>query len=103
VSFGAQEVHYSALIASEVLEQAEYPRAFPHLLLSASQYQTTDQLASLAQRSMQAATEWCLSPAVCYHVYAHLAGSTLLEPQVLTSCGTCFRYESERAPGVRQV
>ena len=30
---GARETQYSALIAAEVLDQAEYPEAFPHLLL----------------------------------------------------------------------
>jgi hypothetical protein len=102
-SFGAQEIRYPALIASAVLEQAEYPQAFPHLLLSASPWQTADHAGSSAQPSMQGASEWCLSPAVCHHVFAHLAGSTLLEPQVLTASGTCFRHERERAPGVRQL
>ena len=34
-SMGAREMQYPALIAREVLEQAEYTQAFPHLLMSA--------------------------------------------------------------------
>ena len=35
-SLGATELQFPALIARDVLEHAEYPQAFPHLLMSAS-------------------------------------------------------------------
>jgi hypothetical protein len=105
---GARETQYSALIAADVLEQAEYPEAFPHLLLAATSYQSSRLDASQPRCSPRAASKraesgWCLSPAVCYHVYAHLAGAALSEPIVLTARGTCFRDESHCAPGIRQV
>ncbi len=101
-SFGARETQYSALIASDALERAEYPQAFPHLLLSAARYRSS--LDGVSQETaLRAESGWCLSPAVCYHVYAHMAGTVLTEPMVLTARGTCFRDENDCAPGIRQV
>lgn len=84
-AIGAREMQYPALIAREVLERAEYAQAFPHLLMSAS------------------GTDWCLSPAVCYHTYAQLARRVLEAPVVITARGRCFRAERESAPGIRQI
>jgi hypothetical protein len=104
LSFGGREAQYPALIATDVLQQAEYPRAFPHLLMFASRLAQPEAVESQHDLSSnQAMTEWCLSPAVCYHAYANLAGCVLREPTVITARGTCFRYERERAPGIRQV
>jgi hypothetical protein len=100
---GARETQYSALIAADVLEQAEYPQAFPHLLLAAASYHSSRLDAASQPAPKRAESGWCLSPAVCYHVYAHLAGAALPEPVVLTARGTCFRDESHCAPGIRQV
>jgi hypothetical protein len=99
LSFEARETQYSALIAADVLEQAEYPQAFPHLLLAAASYHSS----RVELPSKRAESGWCLSPAVCYHVYAHLAGAAVSEPIVLTARGTCFRDENHCAPGIRQV
>jgi hypothetical protein len=93
-SMGASEMHYPALIAREVLEQAEYTQAFPHLLLSASRMHIDEP---------DGAAAWCLSPAVCYHTYAQLAHRMLEDPMVVTARGRCFRAETESAPGVRQI
>jgi seryl-tRNA synthetase len=102
LSFGGREAQYSALIAADVLNRAEYPRAFPHLLLSAARYHSSD-VAARQPPTKRAATMWCLSPAVCYHTYAQLAGTALPEPMVLTARGTCFRHERRCSPGIRQV
>ena len=48
-------------------------------------------------------TEWCLSPAVCYHTYAQMARSVIREGVAVTARGKCFRRESGTSPGVRQV
>jgi hypothetical protein len=93
-SFGAREVQYPALIARGVLEQAEYPQAFPHLLMSACR-------SALFEDGDTG--EWCLSPAVCYHTYAQLAGCVLDAPATITARGRCFRAERGLAPGVRQI
>ncbi len=94
LSLGAREVQYPALIARGVLEHAEYPKAFPHLLMSACRF---------AFLENGDTSQWCLSPAVCYHAYAQLAGRVLDAPAVITSRGRCFRAESASEPGVRQI
>jgi seryl-tRNA synthetase len=104
VAIGAREMQYPALIAREVLEQAEYPRAFPHLLMSASrnglpEHGDTGQPGSASP----IITDWCLSPAVCYHTYAQLARRVLEAPVVITARGRCFRAERDSAPGIRQI
>jgi hypothetical protein len=50
-------------------------------------------------------TDSFLSPAVCYHAYAQLAGSTLSRGRTLTARGHCFRNEEASAliPGRRQI
>src|SRR4030095_16781848 len=69
---GARETQYSALIAADVLEQAEHPQAFPHLFLAAASYHSSRLDAASQPAPKRAESGWCLSPAVCYHVYAHL-------------------------------
>jgi hypothetical protein len=101
---GAEERQYPALIARPVLEQAEYPQAFPHLLLAAAPPSRPNrEPAALLEPGNLASPAWCLSPAVCYHTYAELAASTLATPAVLTARGRCFRHEAEVRPGVRQI
>ena len=95
-SLGAVEMRYPALIARAVLEDAEYPQAFPHLLMSATRLDAPDAEAGCA-------TGWCLSPAVCYHTYAQLSHRTIREPIVMTARGRCFRAERESTAGLRQI
>lgn len=112
-SLGALEMQYPALIAREVLEQAGYPRAFPHLLMLVSRNvlpQSADTDHSLwagraagDTQDCRDAHDWCLSPAVCYHAFADLAGRVIETPAVLTARGRCFRAESVTVAGIRQV
>jgi seryl-tRNA synthetase len=94
VSMGADEMQYPALIAREILEQAEYTQAFPHLLMSVRGRHLDER---------EEGARWCLSPAVCYHTYAQLADRVLADPCVVTARGRCFRAEAECEAGVRQV
>jgi hypothetical protein len=104
VSIGAQERQYPVLISREDLQRAEYPRAFPHLLLAAAPLCCPErEPACLLERDNLATPSWFLSPAVCYHVYAELAASTLATPAVITARGRCFRNEVSLRPGLRQV
>lgn len=103
-AWGGTEAQFPALIAREVLERAEYPEAFPHLLLSACGCLDPKQpKATLLEAANLAPSGWLLSPAVCYHAYPQWAGQTLPEPQVLTARGRCFRHEAEFIPGRRQL
>ena len=113
LSLGAREMQYPALIARGVLERAEYPRAFPHLLMFASrnvlpERGDTGQSPSAGREvedcdDGRRVHDWCLSPAVCYHAFAQLAGRVVENAIVLTARGRCFRAERETAPGIRQV
>ncbi len=103
-AWGAVEAQFPALIARAVLAQAEYPQAFPHLLMSACT--CVDPVlpeATLLEAPNLAPSGWLLSPAVCYHAYTQWEGQTLTGPQVLTARGRCFRREAEFVPGRRQL
>ena len=84
---GARAVQYPALIAREALQRAEYPEAFPHLLMSASCQRRQPAGENPQMSAEQAPTAWCLSPAVCYHTYAEFAGHVLRDPIAVTARG----------------
>ena len=101
---GGRESQYPTLIDRDVLERAEYSRGFPHLLMLAGAVANIDAVVSGTERAVPYAdSSWCLSPAVCYHVYAELAGRRLEAPLMVTARGQCFRHESACAPYVRQL
>ena len=103
-NYGALEVDYPVLISRRALERAEYPKAFPHLLLAAACLHDPELAPdALLKPGTLICSSWCLSPAVCYHAYVQLAGREILSPQVITARGRCFRNESEVEPGTRQV
>ena len=99
---GCDERQFPVLIDSGVLQRAEYAAAFPHLLMAPAV--ARDPEAGLHEDNL-ALTDWCLSPAVCYHAFAELEGAVLNTNAMLTARGHCFRNEaeSERCPGRRQV
>lgn len=100
----AEELQFAALIDAGTLRRAGYPDAFPHLLLSACRCSDPAQpLGRLLADGNLAGTGWLLSPAVCYHAYAYLAGRTFTGPAVFTVRGRCFRHEEEFVPGRRQL
>ena len=99
---GGVEHQFSALIDAATLRRAEYPDAFPHLLMTAAS--AADPLQPLADDNL-AIAGWFLSPAVCYHAYAALAGRVIEHGIALTARGSCFRHEeaNKLAAGRRQV
>ena len=103
VSRGAREVQYPVLLARDALERAEYSRAFPHLLMSASCANGGTDADAADWSATPEPTEWCLSPAVCYHTYVQLAGCVVRSPMIVTARGRCFRRERHTAPGIRQI
>jgi hypothetical protein len=101
---GAEQRQYAAMIARQTLEQADYPRAFPHLLLSAASLRDPARVEKGVPLSQNLGDfSWCLSPAVCYHSYAELAGRTLAQDVTLTARGRCFRNEDRVDFGTRQI
>jgi seryl-tRNA synthetase len=89
----------------ETLVRAGYFQSFPQWLTAASHLSdepgvlervATDADPAAAARRALAPADAALPPAVCYHVYARLAGRTLTRPEVLTAQATCWRHEGER-------
>jgi seryl-tRNA synthetase len=87
------------------LERGRYFESFPHWLTVAShltddpivleRVATSRHPARAAADAALAATA-ALPPAVCYHVYAALAGSTIPRQCVVTAQGCCWRHEGSR-------
>lgn len=82
---GAVEVETPPLIDPSVLRRAGYDLAFPHLLMRA--------VGGGAGRSRRALGD--LTPAVCYHEYARLAGTDAGRLTVSAAAGPCFRDETD--------
>ena len=94
-----------AALALSTLARARYFESFPQWLTLAAHLR--DDAASLERvaRSTEPATAACeacgpadaaLPPAVCYHVYAALAGRVLAQPVHVTLQGTCWRHEGDQ-------
>ena len=98
----ARELQFPTLIGKALLERAEYPQAFPHLLMIACACHDPAR-ESLFVPDNLAPQEWYLSPAVCYHAYAHYHGQVLADPQIVTARGRCYRREAVFEFGRRQL
>jgi hypothetical protein len=98
----SEERQYPVLIDAAMLRKAEYPDAFPHLLMGAS---TAAEAEAPFDDKNAVLTKWFLSPAVCYHAFAEFSGKVLEREVVITARGHCFRNEAanELIPGRRQV
>jgi seryl-tRNA synthetase len=103
----AEERRYPTLIPTEVLARSGYVTSFPQFLLFVNRLhgdidtyesflaETRDGTASAAAARHSDHAGYTLSPAVCYHVYQQLSGTTPASPLLrVTACGTCYRHES---------
>jgi hypothetical protein len=97
---GGREQRWPVLIGAGTLQRAGYHEAFPHLLMTAAVAAQPEHNAAFI-----APSDWCLSPAVCYHAYAALEGQTLAQGAKLSARGHCFRNEDRAAlqQGRRQI
>ena len=103
-AIAAEEVQFPVLIDQAALECAEYPSAFPHLLMSACAcLDPARPLPGLLAGANLAPTGWLLSPAVCYHAYLRWQNEVVEIPRILTARGRCFRKEAELSLGRRQI
>jgi seryl-tRNA synthetase len=87
---------YPPVMSRAVIERAEYPEAFPHLL------GTVHALAAdtpAADDSTRVATDVVLAPAVCYSVYAGLADQVIDAPREFDAAGYCYRHEATSEVG----
>jgi seryl-tRNA synthetase len=99
---GCEEWRFPVLISAETLCRAEYLEAFPHLVMASAV--AAEPAAPFADANVRLAG-WFLSPAVCYHAYAALAGAKVERGHLITARGSCFRHEDAAAlaPGRRQI
>ena len=87
------------------LARAEYFASFPHWLTLASHLSDDDEsLRRVAEHGNSPAVVYeasappqaALNPAVCYHVYAALAGKVIERAKVVTAQAECWRHEGTR-------
>ena len=94
-----------AALALSTLVRARYFESFPQWLTLAAHLREDAASLERVARSANPAADACdacapadaaLPPAVCYHVYAALAGRMLGQPVCVTTQGTCWRHEGDR-------
>lgn len=94
-----------AALSLSTLARASYFESFPQWLTLAAHLRDDAESLERVARSADPAAAACdacapagaaLPPAVCYHVYAALTGSTLAEPVRVTLQGTCWRHEGDQ-------
>jgi seryl-tRNA synthetase len=94
-----------AALPLAVLQRADYFASFPQWLTVATHL--TDDASALeriarSEHPAHAVSDSCvapsvaLPPAVCYHVYAALADTTVSAPRTVTAQGCCWRHEGDR-------
>jgi len=107
---------FPTLIGADTLARCRYFEAFPHALTIASHLrEDLDAIAAFARDAKVeqgrlvtdphalAPSECLLSPAVCFHLYAWLAGSKLEGTTLARAEGKCFRYESGALEGLARL
>ncbi|MFE3498556.1 aminoacyl--tRNA ligase-related protein [Kitasatospora sp. NPDC059146] len=96
---GHGPVWYPPLMSAARIERAEYAESFPHLLGTVHAYASdrSDQRGGPADE--RPATDVVLAPAVCYNLYAELAGQQLDDQVVLDAAGYCYRHEATSETG----
>jgi len=94
-----------AALPLSVLERADYFASFPQWLTMATHLtddtHKLERIATSPHPSHEAAAcgvppTVALPPAVCYHVYAALAGTTVGARRTVTAQGGCWRHEGDR-------
>jgi len=91
--------NYPSMISIPTLQKCNYISSFPqnihlvaeipHQMKSLEQAREINRLDTVSRLS-----SYALSPTICFHCYAELAGTRLSEPLALTALGTCFRHET---------
>lgn len=115
--FAPTPMHTPTLIPASTLARCDYFRAFPHVVTFAThlpedlrridafraRHDGRDTLDEDARADM-VTPEACLSPAVCYHVYAaHRARVLASGVQRYAAVGRCFRRESVQTTDLRRL
>lgn len=115
--YAAVEETYPTLIPVATLGRCGYFSSFPqsismvtHLVEDFDEIEAFRQAnaertdLTIPNRGALTTPEACLSPAVCYHCYRSLEGSSLeTGPRIVTTVGKCFRYESTNITGLDRL
>lgn len=100
-----EEWHVPPALPFATLARADYFASFPQWLTAVAHLDTDENtLESIAASANPAASAvdalraqpLALQPAVCYHVYAGLAGTVIRTPVCCTVSGSCWRHEAAR-------
>jgi len=115
-SFTARPYRFPVLISPKLLERVDYFHSFPHSLNFVTHLrEDLDKIESFAEHAhcehdhlvapegTQSEVEAMLSPAVCFHLYEALNGTTLEEGVKATAVGHCFRYESSNLTSLTRL
>jgi len=86
---GAEEYRFGSAIARATLAHAGYFEAFP------------DGATLIADEG--SGSDYCLSPAVCYHAYEQFAGQRFDRPVTITAESPCFREADRKAGGAGRL
>ena len=112
--WGAEDYRFPTFLSATVLERIDWFRSFPQIAtFPVSLDQDGDNLEQFTdgqpvdhdgrvQPTRLAPIRDVLTPAACYHLYAHHHGQRFDVPRYFTVRNTCFRRESEYAPLERQ-
>jgi seryl-tRNA synthetase len=114
--FGARPYRFPTLISAGLLDRVEYFHSFPHSITFAahlredldviegfSEAAAIDEGSLRVDRAAFAPVRAVLSPAVCFHYYGALSGTTLREGVCATAVGSCFRYESSNLASLERL
>lgn len=111
--WSAEELRFPTFIAAAELERIDWFRSFPHLATfpvsldpreaNLDRFTGGEPVADGAVHLTDLApVRDVLSPAACYHLYAHHRGASFDRPRWFTTRATCFRREDHYAPLERQ-
>jgi seryl-tRNA synthetase len=114
--FGASEHAYPSLIPASVLARCGYFGSFPQSVTFAAHLgEDFDRLEAFRAANADASgleipdrsdlvIDACLAPAVCYHAYPSLEGSTLpADGRAIGCAGRCYRWESSNLVGLERL
>lgn len=113
-AWSADEYRFPPFIAARELARLDYFHSFPHLVTfptvldadeeNLGRFAAGDALADDGSVRLTATLPIrdVLTPAACYHFYAHFRGQAFDAPRYLTTRNACFRREASYAPLRRQ-
>ena len=104
---GGRELRFPDHLPISAMQRTGYLDSFPHLAtflapLSGQELRRGSTTGLPVEASRLEAPTLMLAPAACYHAYLDYQGSELADPQILTTCGTCYRNEPQYLPLQRQ-